>query len=147
VIAGDAGRDPAAGRALAVQISEQRLTGRVELMGAVSSDRLVELYKSADVFVLPSRYEGFGMAFTEAIAHGLPVIGTTAGAIPEAVPSGAGVLIAPDDIGALTVALMRLIGDPAERARLTAGAWSAATALSTWEDAGRQFAQALDAVS
>ena len=53
---------------------------------------------ASDIFVLASRFEGYGMAFTEAIAHGLPVIGTTAGAIPETVPEGAGLLTPPDDI-------------------------------------------------
>ena len=48
-------------------------------------ERLAALYASSDLFVLPSRHEGFGMAYAEAIAYGLPVIGTTAGAIPETV--------------------------------------------------------------
>jgi glycosyltransferase involved in cell wall biosynthesis len=113
----------------------------------VSAERLASLYAEADLFVLPSRYEGYGMAFTEAIAHGVPVLGTTAGAIPEAVPSAAGVLVPPDNVSELTLFLRRLIGDPAERARLTAGARAAAAALPTWDDAGRQFAQALDAVA
>jgi hypothetical protein len=63
------------------------------------------------------------------------------------VPPGAGVLIAPDNVGELTLTLMRLIGHGAERARLTAGARAAAAALPTWDDAGRLFAQALDAVA
>jgi glycosyltransferase involved in cell wall biosynthesis len=147
VIAADPGRSPATARALEAQIAELRLTDRVELVGAVPPGRLSELYASADLFVLPSRYEGYGMAYTEAIAHGVPVIGTTAGAIPEAVPREAGVLIAPDDVEELTLALMRLIGSPAERARLAAGARSAAATLPTWEDAGWLFAQALDAVA
>jgi glycosyltransferase involved in cell wall biosynthesis len=112
----------------------------------LSSKALEALYANADLFVLPSRYEGYGMAYTEAIAHGVPVIGTTAGAIPEAVPNGAGMLVPPDDVSELTLALTRLIGDPAERARLAAGTRAAAVALPTWEDAGRLFAQALDLV-
>ncbi|MBX9775168.1 MAG: glycosyltransferase family 4 protein [Xanthobacteraceae bacterium] len=144
VIAADPGRSPETARALEAQIASLRLDERVELAGVVSDERLAELYANADLFVLPSRYEGFGMAFTEAIAHGVPVIGTTAGAIPEAVPAGAGVLVAPDNVDELTLALMRLVGHPAERARLTAGARAAAATLSTWEESGRLFAQALD---
>ena len=52
------------------------------------------------------------MAFAEAIAHGLPVIGTTAGAIPETVPAAAGVLVPPDDVDALAAVLRRLIERP-----------------------------------
>ena len=82
------------------------------MLGVVQPDRLSALYRAADIFVLPSRYEGYGMAFTEAIAHGLPVIGTTAGAIPEAVPPSAGVLVRPDNVDELTLTLMRVIGEP-----------------------------------
>ena len=144
VIAGDAGRDAATAQAVHAQIAELRLNDRVELVGAVSPEQLAHFYASADLFVLPSRYEGYGMAYTEAIAHGVPVIGTTAGAIPEAVPQGAGVLVPPDNVGELTLALMRLIGNPAERARLTAGARAAAAKLPTWPEAGRLFAHALE---
>ena len=97
VIAADPSRSPETARALEAQIASLRLTDRVELAGVVSDERLAELYANADLFVLPSRYEGYGMAYTEAIAHGVPVIGTTAGAIPEAVPAGAGMLVAPDN--------------------------------------------------
>jgi glycosyltransferase involved in cell wall biosynthesis len=147
VIAADPSRDPATARALEAQIASLHLTDRVELAGVVSNERLAELYAAADLFVLPSRYEGYGMAYTEAIAHGLPVVGTTAGAIPEAVPPGAGILVPPDNLSELTSTLMRLIGSPTDRARLAAGARAAAAALPTWDDAGRLFSQALDAVA
>jgi glycosyltransferase involved in cell wall biosynthesis len=147
IIAADPSRSPETARALAAQVASLHLIDRVELAGVVTDERLAELYANADLFVLPSRYEGYGMAYTEAIAHGVPVIGTTAGAIPEAVPAGAGVLVAPDNLEELTLALMRLVGHPDERARLTAGARAAAATLPTWDDAGRQFAQALDQVA
>jgi hypothetical protein len=55
-------------------------------------------------------------------------------------------LVAPDSVSELTLALMRVIGNPAERARLTAGARAAAATLPTWDDAGRQFSHALEQV-
>jgi len=145
-IAGDHARSADTARALNEQIAFLRLSDRVELLGVLPSQELEALYANADLFVLPSRYEGYGMAYTEAIAHGVPVIGTTAGAIPEAVPKGAGMLVPPDGVDELTLTLTRLIGDPTERARLAGGARAAAAALPTWEDAGRLFAQALDLV-
>ena len=61
-----------------------------------SPSRLAILYAKADLFVLASRFEGYGMAYTEALCHGLPVIGTTAGAIPDTIPHKAGCWC-PDD--------------------------------------------------
>ncbi len=147
VIAGDPGRSPATATALTDQVAALRLEDRVVFAGVVSEARLSRLYADSDVFVLASRYEGYGMAFAEAIAHGLPVIGTTAGAIPEAVPTGAGVLVAPDDARALSAVLRRLIEDAPERTRLAACARASAAQLPTWSEAGRQFSQALDAVA
>jgi glycosyltransferase involved in cell wall biosynthesis len=146
VIAGDMTRDRMTARQLERQIESLHLGERVSIMGVVPSERLGALYAAADLFVLPSRYEGFGMAYTEAISHGVPVVGTTAGAIPEAVPVGAGVLVAPDSVQDLVLALMRLIGNPAERARLAGGARAAALALPSWADAGQKFAQVLDEI-
>ena len=60
-----------------------------------------DFYANADVFVLASRFEGYGMAFAEAVAAGLPVIGTTAGAIRRGGSRGAGILVPPDDVDAL----------------------------------------------
>ena len=89
-IAGDRSRDPDAAARLDADIARFKLGNRIVVLGTVSPERLAELYAGADLFVLASRFEGYGMAFAEAIAHGLPVIGTTAGAIPETVPPGAG---------------------------------------------------------
>ena len=113
----------------------------------IADERLAELYASADIFVLPSRFEGYGMAFAEAIAHGLPVIGTTAGALPGTIPPATGILVAPDDVSALAAALRRLIENPAERQQLSAAAHQAARDLPTWEDAARLFASVIEGVA
>ena len=146
-IAGDRGRDPQAAARLDADIARLNLDSRVDVLGAVPPERLGELYAGADVFTLASRFEGYGMAFTEAIAHGLPVIGTTAGAIPETVPAGAGVLVAPDDPAALADALRRLIADGGDRRRMAACAHQAAQKLPSWQACAKLFAGALEAAA
>jgi glycosyltransferase involved in cell wall biosynthesis len=147
VIAGDRGRDPQAAARLEADIRDCGLAGRIDLLGGVSDARIAGLYAAADVFVLPSRFEGYGMVYAEALMRALPVVGTTAGAIPEIVPAGAGVLVAPDDAAALAQALRRLIADPGERRRLAAGARAAAAKLPTWEESARLFSHALEALA
>jgi glycosyltransferase involved in cell wall biosynthesis len=142
-IVGDRDRSPETTQKLSAQIEALHLDRRVTLAGAVPAARLGEFYARADVFVLPSRFEGYGMAFAEAMAHGLPIIGTTAGAIPETVPPDAGILIPPDDAEALAAALRRLATDACERARLGSGAREAATRLPTWRDTARIFQQVI----
>jgi glycosyltransferase involved in cell wall biosynthesis len=73
VIAGDCKRDRATAAELVTTIARNRLEPRVYLAGAVSDHQLAALYREADIFVLASRFEGYGMAYAEAIAHGLPV--------------------------------------------------------------------------
>ena len=103
---------------------------------------------AADLFVLASRFEGYGMAYAEAIAHGLPVIGTTAGAIPDTVPAGAGILVAPDDAAALARALRRLIENPDERQPAGGiAARAAARQLPTWQDSAKIFSRMLEALA
>jgi glycosyltransferase involved in cell wall biosynthesis len=143
-IAGDRTRDPATVQELESDIARAGLTERITLAGAVPDERLDALYDSADLFVLPSRYEGYGMAFVAAIARGLPVIGTDAGAISEAVPAEAGILVPPDNVPALAAALYRLITDGRERGRLAAAARIAAAQLPTWADSAVLFSRALE---
>jgi glycosyltransferase involved in cell wall biosynthesis len=85
------------------------------------------------------------MAYTEAIAHGVPVIGTTAGAVPQTVPADAGVLVAPDDVEALTATLQRLIAHPHERERLAAGARAAK--FPSWSEQAGLFARVLESLA
>jgi glycosyltransferase involved in cell wall biosynthesis len=144
VIAGDRTRDPATAVAIEAEIARRGLAARITLLGAVSDKRLAELYSAADLFVLASRHEGYGMAFAAAIAYGLPVIGTCGGAVRDTVPPEAGILVAPDDVEALAAALRRLIADGAQRARH--GAAARAATLPTWEESAGLFAQAIEDV-
>ena len=84
------------------------------------------------------------MAYAEAIAHGLPVVGTTGGAIPQTVPSSASRLVPPGDVDALATALRDVMESEAVRRTLAAGARAAAAALPSWVESGEKFARALD---
>jgi len=113
------------------------------VLGPLAPDAVNDLYLASDMFVLASRFESYGMALAEAIAHGLPVVSTTAGAIPETVPANAGVLVPPDDASAFAEAMRRLIGDTPERRRLATNASTAAAQLPSWQDSARRFAAAV----
>lgn len=111
-------------------VSDSPLVTRLDA-GALAVHRGVRAYtpewfarwRDADVFVLPTRSEAFGMVFQEAAAAGLPAVGTRIAAIPEIVQHGAtGLLVPPDDPRALVQALDRLIGDAPLRARMGAAA-------------------------
>ena len=144
-IVGDRQRDPAEAARLEADIAKRGLAPRISMEGVVSAERLAELYAAADLFVLASRYEGYGMAFAQAIAYGLPVIGTTAGAIADTVPAGAGVLVPPDDVTALASALRELICNEPERMRLAENARAAATSLPAWPITAAIFARVIEA--
>jgi glycosyltransferase involved in cell wall biosynthesis len=146
VIAGDRTRHPVAAAQLDADIDAYGLGDRISVLGAVPPDHVIELYLASDAFVLASRFEGYGMAIAEAIAHGLPVVSTTAGAIPDTVPAEAGLLVPPDDVEALAQALCDLISDPVERKRLAGNARAAAVQLPTWQDSARLFADAVDTI-
>jgi glycosyltransferase involved in cell wall biosynthesis len=142
--AGSLLRDAPHVAALQHQIDRLSLRRRVSLLGDLDRDALERQYARADVFVLPSYLEGYGMALAEAVAFGLPVVSTTAGAIPETVPANASVLVAPGDSRALAKALAGIIDDPARRATLAANARAARASLPTWATAATKFAAALD---
>ena len=146
-IAGDLTRDEATATQLDADITRHGLADRIDVLGALPADRIAALYVASDVFVLASRFEGYGMAYAEALAHGLPVVGTTAGAIPDTVPPNAGVLVEPNDVKALTRTLRMLIGNPKERQWLASGAREAGAALPTWEESAKLLAGAIETLA
>ncbi len=121
------------------------LQGRVHLHGELDDAALARRYAAADAFVLASHFEGYGMAVAEALAHGLPVIGTRTGAADRLVPPEAGVLVPPGDAAALRDALAAVIGDPRRHAALSRGAHAARLRLPSWPDACARFAAVLEA--
>lgn len=143
---GSVDRDPSWAAGVRARVRDAGLEARIDFVGEKGSGALDALYDGASVFVLPSRYEGYGMALTEALVRGLPVVSTTGGAIPDTVPSEAGVLVPPGDAGALGAALEDLL-DPAEgqarRERLSVAALRHGRALPTWDDTVEGFARAV----
>jgi len=144
--AGSLLRDVPTVAALQHQLERLSLRSRISLLGDLDNATLERQYRRADVFVLASYLEGYGMALAEAVAHGLPVVSTTAGAIPETVPAAASLLVPPGDSRALAKALASLIDDPPRRAALAANARAARDTLPTWQDAAAKFAAALGGV-
>jgi glycosyltransferase involved in cell wall biosynthesis len=95
----------------------------VDFRGLLPVSELAELYDSHDLFVLPSRFEGFGIAFVEALAHGLPCVGRRAFAMPEIITPGVnGDLVIDDDPADLADRIVRLLGDDALYDRVAAAA-------------------------
>jgi glycosyltransferase involved in cell wall biosynthesis len=141
---GSLDRDPATTRAVRRKISAAGFHRRITLAGEWPPASLSRAYSAADIFVLPSFHEGYGMAYAEAMAHGLPVIATVAGAIPETVSRQAGLLVPPDDPPALAHALRRVIVEPALAASLAAGARSAGARLPDWPETTAEWGKALD---
>jgi glycosyltransferase involved in cell wall biosynthesis len=144
---GSLDKDAATANRLVRLVEELSLGDRVSFTGELSRERLEAEYDRADVFVLNTRRETYGMAVAEAIAHGLPVISTKTGAIPEVVGSGAGLLVDPDDEVALTRALRILVGDPGERTRCRAGAARARLRLRPWDQAAERLGDTLRSLS
>lgn len=99
------------------------LDGRVRFLGAVPRDRVLRLFRAADVSVLPSAWENFPHTVVEALAVGCPVIATAVGGVPEAVTDGEnGLLVPPNDPAALAGAIARFLADDELRAKLAAAA-------------------------
>lgn len=144
---GSTTHDAATTAAVRAKIATLGLGKRVQLHGERDAAALEAAYARADAFVLASFHEGYGMALSEALAHGLPVLSTMSGAIPQTVPAGAGVLVPPGDPMALAAALARLFDDPAWRATLALGARAVRQRLPDWPVAVARFARVLDASS
>jgi glycosyltransferase involved in cell wall biosynthesis len=120
--------------------------GSIVVSGCVDDAALGASYGAADLFVLPSRYEGYGIVYAEALACGLPIIACDAGPVPDLVGREAAVLIRPDDREDLSAALDLLLGDFELRVRMSAAASSRASRLPRWEDTVAGFEQVLRTV-
>lgn len=144
---GDMARDAATAARLEALLDDLGLRDRVVLTGELDAGGVAQAYDGADVFVTATLRETYGMAVAEALARGLPVVGTRTGAIAELVGADAGVVVAPGDADALTVALAGVLDDPALRARLAAGARRVRERLPTWERAIGRMEAALNQIA
>ena len=109
-------------------VNERGLAPKTSLVGSVSDEQLHALYKRANLFVHPTRYEGSSMVTLEAMAHSKPVIATRVGGIPDKIVDGvSGILVPPGDVDAL--------------ARTLAAAVTESDMLAEWGHEGRRIAE------
>jgi glycosyltransferase involved in cell wall biosynthesis len=151
VCVGSVALDPGFVRQLARQAAAYGISDRVQFTGPRTGADLDDTYAAADVLVLASRGETYGMVITEALARGLPVIATAVGGLPEALGRGPagdrpGLLVPPEDPPALAVALRRWLDEPLLRQRLRRLAGDRRAALTDWTVTARQVSRVLTEV-
>ena len=142
-IAGSLDRSPETAALVRGKLSEYGFEERVRLAGQLDEATLSALYSSADVFALASLYEGYGMAFAEAIAHGLPVVASGEGAVRDTVPSSAGFVCAAGDAAGFAEALRSLLSNVALRREKAEGAWRHGQTLPNWTRTADTIAKVL----
>jgi len=144
-IVGDNTRDVKAYSDLLENIAHFQLQDRIHIHGVINSMSLDSLYREADGFVLASLFEGYGMAYAEALSYALPIVGTSGGAISQTVPDSAGMLTPPGDITSLTSTLKLVMCNPHLCEQLSLGAKEAADKLPTWAESAKVFADVIKA--
>ena len=150
VLAGSLDRDPDFVEQLRTRVTRLGYEPRVRLSGVLTGAELSHAYTTADLLVAPSRAETYGMTVAEALAHGLPVIATAVGGLPEALGStvsgtGPGQLIPPGDPAALAAALGDWLDDEGHRRRLRAAVRQRQPTLRSWGQTTQEIADALTA--
>ncbi len=146
-IAGDDTRDEAYAARVADLIRSLGLGDRVTLHGALQPSDLDTLYHRADIFALTTRYEGYGMAFAEAMARGLPVVATGEGAVAETVPTGAGFVLPTGDSHAVSRALADLMDNDDLRATMSEAARLHAQSLPDWRSGARMLVKIMEGLA
>jgi glycosyltransferase involved in cell wall biosynthesis len=135
-------------RRVEARLAEPALAERVVVHGAVTRDRVAQLYGGADVFVLPSTREPYGTVYGEAMAAGLPVVGWRTGNLPHlATDDREGLLVEPGDIDGLASALGRLCLDETVRRRLATAARERAQSFPTWAESAASLFELLRGVA
>lgn len=133
--------EPGTVRLLANLARELDLTDRVSFAGEV--DDVEAVLETADLFALASRYEGYGMVFAEALAHGLPIVACHAGAIPDVVPPSAGILVEPDDVSAFAEGIRQLLHNEELRGTMAQASFAAGQLLPSWAETASVMSERL----
>ena len=145
---GSPDREPDFAATLEAEIVAAGLDERIERTGSLSGSSLAAAYAGADLLVLPSRGETYGMVITEALAGAVPVLATDVGGVPDTLgvaPAGGrpGLLVPADDPGALATALRRWLTRPDLRTSLRAAARARREALLGWDRTAAQVLRAI----
>ena len=134
-IAGADDRAPETTALVRRMIADHGFESKCRMLGPVDAAGLDRLYDGADLFVMPSLYEGYGMVIGEAMARGLPIVCTTGGAAAETAPDAAAIKVPPGDVDAFRAALATRAGQIRRcGARMAEASWRAGASLPRWED-------------
>lgn len=149
--AGTHSRDPDFVRRVCRQVDGYGIGDRMRLLGPRTGEPLDALYAAADLLILPSRGETYGMVVTEALARGIPVLATEVGGVPEALgraPDGSlpGILVEPDEPAALAAAIRRWLSEPDLRRRLRHSARLRRDTLTGWSATSELVSTTLEGI-
>ena len=145
-IVGELTLDPYYAYSVFKQVSEFGLTNRITLHGALERSSLQTLYIQSDIFVLATLYEGYGMAFAEAMIRGIPIVTTGDGAVSSTVPKQAGIVVESNDLSEFLSAISTLITCPKLREKYRKGAIKAGQNLPSWKDTAEKISAVLDSI-
>jgi len=121
-------------------VKKLNLDGMVHFSGRITREELAQRYSTAQIAVVPSLYEGFGLPAAEAMACGTPVIATTGGALPEVV-GDTGILVPPGSADALAASIKQLLDDKGAQQRMSEAGRKRVEEKFSWEQAARETLQ------
>jgi len=124
------------------QINNHKLASKITLLGRVNNQDIPDLLSQSDLFIRPSRHEGFGISFIEAMASGIPVIGTPVGGIPDFLkPNQTGLSVKPDNPALLSQAIVRINKDKTLYKKLSWNAHQLVSRSYSWDNISCQVEQ------
>ena len=138
-IYGDTERDKEYTEVVRSLIQQLKMEHRIIMHGIVERHEISTVFLNADLFLMPSLFESYGMAITESLAHGIPVVTTSAGNIPYTVPAGMGLLTEPGNEEQLEDAIRSLFNDRLKYSNLCAAASQYFKQVRSWEQAVADF--------